>query len=314
MTKIAFVFPGQGAQYVGMGKTLYENYGEARQLFNSASICLGQDVARLCFEGPEEELKKTENTQPAILTLSLAAAKVLTTQGITPDMLAGLSLGEYSALVFSKAIGFEDAIAIVRKRAQLMQQAVPIGVGGMAVIVGLDKKQVEECCAFGSSEGIAEPSNFNSQQQIAISGHIAAIEKACDHARILKAKQVIKLPVSAPFHSSLLAGAGEKLYKLLVNADFKLPTIPVMSNVYARTYNNADEIPKLLRDQVSNAVKWEECVRYMITQGVGVFIEIGPGRVLSGLIKKISNSAKTFNVEDEASLKFTIENLKRGAA
>jgi len=314
MTKIAFVFPGQGAQYVGMGKTLYENFSEARQLFNAASKRLRQDIAGLCFEGPEEELKKTENTQPAILTLSLAAAKVLTTQGIKADMLAGLSLGEYSALVFSQAIGFNDAIAIVRKRAQLMQQAVPIGEGGMAVIVGLDKKQVEECCAIGSSVGIVEPSNYNSLQQIAISGHIGAIEKACEHSRILGAKQVIKLPVSAPFHSSLLAKAGDELYNRLVNADFKLPNIPVMSNVVARPYSSVDEIPKLLRDQVSNAVRWEECVRYMIAQGIGVFIELGPGRVLSGLIRKISSTAKTYNVEDEVSLKYTIDSLKKGAA
>ena len=171
-----------------------------------------------------------------------------------------------------------------------------------------------ECCSIGSSVGIVEPSNYNSQQQIAISGQLTAIEKACDHARVLGAKQVIKLPVSAPFHSSLLAKAGDELYNRLVNADFKLPKIPVMSNVVARPYSCADEIPGLLRDQVSNAVRWEECVRYMIAQGAGVFIELGPGRVLSGLIKKISSSAKTFNVEDEASLKYTIDNLKRGAA
>jgi [acyl-carrier-protein] S-malonyltransferase len=314
MTKIAFVFPGQGAQYIGMGKILYENYSEARQLFNTASKRLGQDIAKLCFEGPEEELKKTENTQPAILTVSLAAAKVLEAQGIEPDMLAGLSLGEYSALVFSQSICFEDAVSIVKKRAQFMQQAVPIGEGGMAVIVGLDKSQVEECCVIGSSLGVVQPSNYNSQQQIAISGHMAAIEKACEHAKLLGAKQAIKLPVSAPFHSALLTGAGEKLYKQLGKVNFKLPSIPVMSNVYARPYNSTAEIPKLLREQVSHAVRWEECVRYMTTQGVGIFIELGPGKVLSGLIKKTSGSVKTYNVEDEASLKSTIACLNRGAA
>jgi len=314
MTNIAFVFPGQGAQYLGMGKTLYENSSEVRKLFDAASMRLGQDVAQLCFEGPEEELKKTENTQPAILTVSLAAAKVLTEQGVVPDFLAGLSLGEYSALVFSHAIGFEDAISIVRKRAQLMQRAVPIGEGGMAVIVGLSKSQVEECCIIGSSLGVVEPSNYNSPNQIAISGHIRAIDKACEYAKSLGAKQVVKLPVSAPFHSSLLAGAGKELLKYLKTSDFKLPQIPVMSNVCARPYNCTNEIPALLCAQVSSSVRWEECVRYMSAQGINTFIELGPGKTLSGLIKKITGNARTYNVEDYASLEFTIDSLKRGAA
>jgi len=314
MTKIAFVFPGQGAQYLGMGKTLYENYSEVKQLFNIASNVIGQNMAKLCFEGPEEELKKTENTQPAILTVSIAAAKVFESEGIEPDMLAGLSLGEYSALVFSQALDFDDAVSIVRKRAQFIQQAVPIGEGGMAVIVGLNKSQVEECCSFGSLRGVVEPSNYNTQQQIVISGQVAAIEAACDHAELLGAKQVMKLSVSAPFHSSLLIPAGDMLHGELEKADLKFPMIPVMSNVSAKPYTTISEIPRLLRDQVSHAVRWEECVRYMMIQGVDTFIELGPGRVLSGLIKKISNTVKTYNVEDEASLKRTIDNLKRGAA
>jgi len=314
MSKIGFVFPGQGAQYVGMGRNLYENFEIARELFDITGNILGQDLSKVCFEGPESELIKTENTQPAILTVSIAAANVLMAKGIKPDILAGFSLGEYSALVAAKAFRFEDVLALVRKRAQLIQQAVPLGEGGMAVIVGLDSKQVEECCSQASQLGAVQPSNYNAPCQITISGKIEALELACEFAKKAGAKQVVKLPVSAPFHSSLLTGSGEELLQYLYGITLKAPRMPVISNVNARPYFSVSDIPLLLSKQVSHPVRWEECIRYMIDCGTKVFIEVGPGKVLSRLIKKIDTSVKTCNVEDDISLQYTIDSLKRGAA
>jgi len=307
--KIAFVFPGQGAQYVGMGKDLYDNYAETRELFDRADEILANGIKSMCFEGPEEELKKTENTQPAILLVSVAAMRVLQRYGIHPDMVAGLSLGEYSALVAASSITFEDALPLVMKRGRFMQQAVPLGHGSMAAVLGLERQKVEECCNLASDVGVVEPANYNCPGQIVISGHVAAVEKACAIAKEMGAKRIVPLAVSAPFHCSLLKPAGEALQKELDGIDIKDPQIPVISNVEALPVRDAAHIRKLLVQQVSSPVRWEDSVRYMISQGIEVFIEVGPGKVLTGFLKKISPEVRGYNVGDIKSLEATLKEL-----
>lgn len=307
--KIAFVFPGQGAQYVGMGKDLYDNYAEARELFDRADEILANGIKSMCFQGPEEELKKTENTQPAILLVSVAAMRVLQRYGIHPDMVAGLSLGEYSALVTASSITFEDALPLVMKRGRFMQQAVPLGHGSMAAVLGLERQKVEECCNLASDVGVVEPANYNCPGQIVISGHVAAVEKACAIAKEMGAKRIVPLAVSAPFHCSLLKPAGEALQKELDGIDIKDPQIPVISNVEALPVRDAAHIRKLLVQQVSSPVRWEDSVRYMISQGIEVFIEVGPGKALTGFLKKISPEVRGYNVGDIKSLEATLKEL-----
>jgi len=307
--RIAFVFPGQGAQYVGMGKELYDCYAEVKELFNKADDILGRSISSICFEGPEDELKKTENTQPAILLVSTAVMKVLAKHGIYPEMAAGLSLGEYGALVAANSIAFEDALPLVMKRGQFMQKAVPLGQGMMAAVLGLDREKVEECCKLASDAGVVEPANYNCPGQIVISGQVAAVEKACALAKDMGAKRTMPLSVSAPFHCSLLKPAGEALKEELNNIQIKDPDIPVVSNVEALPARDAAHIRKLLVQQVSSPVRWEDSIRYMIEQGIDVFIEVGPGKVLTGFLKKISNGVKGYNVENIESLKSTIEGL-----
>jgi len=311
MNKLAFVFPGQGSQYVGMGKELVEKYSIAQKIFDEASESMGYDMKKLCFEGPEEELIKTENTQPAILTVSIAFYNILIQYNIEPSVVAGLSLGEYSALVSAGAINFKDGLRLVKVRGKYMQEEVPLGVGGMAAIIGLHKEKVLEACSKASPFGIVEPANYNSPIQTVISGEIKAVEEAVKICKEFGAKKAVMLPVSAPFHSSLLVGAGEKLKAELDSIDIKDFKYKIISNVTGDYYADKKEIKDLLIQQVSRPVLWENTVERMIRDGIDTFIEVGPGKVLSGFIKRISKDVKVFNIEDSKSLNNILESIKR---
>ena len=308
--KAAFVFPGQGAQYVGMGKELYDSFEIVRRIFDKASEILGEDFVSLVFNGNEDELKKTENTQPAILMVCTAISELLMQQGICPAVTAGLSLGEYSALVAARSIDYEDALPLVRKRGIYMQQAVPLGEGTMAAIIGLEASRIEECCRLASDAGIVEIANYNCPGQIVVSGHVAAVERVCQLAKDMGAKRTVPLSVSAPFHSSLLKPAGLALERELKRIKISNPVIPVISNVEAKPVQDPQHIEKLLTDQVSHSVRWEESIRYMAEQGFDTFIEVGPGKVLNGFLKKISKELKGFHVEDLESLESTLKGLE----
>lgn len=310
MSKIACIFPGQGAQYPGMGKEIAENYAEAMRIFDIASERLGIDMKKLCFEGDEEELKKTENTQPSILTTSVAILEVLKLRGVEPHVTAGLSLGEYSALVASKAINFADAVALVKKRGKYMQEAVPAGEGTMAAVMGMEREEVMECLKMASGYGVVEAANFNCPGQIVIAGHTKAVEHACTILKQKGAKRAVMLPVSAPFHSSLLKPAGEKLAKELEKIEISDNQLPVVSNVNAQVIMDRYEIKKCLIEQVSSPVLWEDSIRHMIEMGVDTFIEVGPGKTLSAFVKKIDNNLYVYNVEDVESLENTIASIK----
>lgn len=310
MPKIACIFPGQGAQYPGMGKEIADNYIEAMRIFDLASERLGIDMRKLCFEGNEEELKKTENTQPSILTASIAMLEVLRLRGIEPHMTAGLSLGEYSALVASKAISFVDAVALVKKRGKYMQEAVPAGEGTMAAIMGMEREAVSECLKMASGYGVVEAANYNCPGQIVIAGHTKAVEHACTIMKEKGAKRAIMLPVSAPFHSSLLKPAGDKLAKDLEDMDIRDNEMPVVSNVNAQVIMDRYQIKKCLIEQVSNSVLWEDSIRHMADLGVDTFIEVGPGKTLSAFVKKIDKSLYVYNVEDIESLENTIASIR----
>ena len=305
MSKTAFLFPGQGSQSVGMGLDLAQNFPIARQTFDEANEALGLDLADLCFNGPEEQLRLTEFTQPAIFTVSVAALRVLTEAGVTPDYLAGHSLGEYSANVAAGAIEFAAAARTVRRRGQLMQQAVPPGEGAMAAILGMPLEGVLSVCQESSREVGApvEPANLNSPEQTVISGAAAAVEWAVPLARLRGAKRAVMLPVSAPFHCSLMQPAQDALAPILQQLTFLPARIPVVVNVNAGMVTD----PAILRDalirQVTGAVHWTESMQVLIAQGVTNFIEVGPGRVLSGLLRQIDRSQKCAQVEDAASLK-----------
>lgn len=309
--KLAAIFPGQGSQYIGMGKDLYTNYRLAREVFQEADEVLGFPLSKLIFEGPEEELNKTVNTQPAILTTSIACWRVLAQEeGFIPAAAAGHSLGEFSALVAVGALSFADAVALVRKRGQLMQEAAPLGTAGMAVILGLENEKVVEVCREASSVGIVEPANFNCPGQVVISGLNPALEKAMELAKAAGAKRALPLAVSGPFHSSLMKPAGEGLALELAKITIKDPRVPVMANVTAEYIREKAVIQESLVKQVSSSVRWEESVRAMAASGITSFVEIGPGKVLSGLVKKITKEVLILNVEDKASLEKTLANLK----
>lgn len=310
MIKVACIFPGQGAQYMGMGKEIADNYKEAMDIFDKASDILGIDMKKLCFEGDEEELKKTENTQPSILTTSVALFEVLKLHGVEPTMAAGLSLGEYSALVTSNAISFEDAVAVVKKRGKFMQEAVPVGEGTMAAVMGIDRTKITHCLKMASGYGVVEAANYNCPGQVVIAGHTRAIEVACNLLKERGAKRVKVLPVSAPFHSSLLKSAGQRLSEELDKIKFNDMKIPVISNVNAQIIKDKYEIKKLLVEQVSSSVLWEDSIKNMISQGVDTFIEVGPGKSLSAFVKKIDKNVSIYNVEDLESLNNTIENIR----
>ena len=309
MGKLAFIFPGQGAQYVGMGKQIAEQYKSADGIFRQASEALGFDVGKMVFEGDEETLKITENTQPAILTASIACLQPLLERGIKPDVVAGLSLGEYSAHVASGTMSFKDAVVLVRKRGKYMQDEVPVGIGAMAAIVGLESEAVIECCRQAQSEGIVEPANFNCPGQIVIAGEAKAVEKAAELCKNRGAKRVIMLSVSAPFHCSMLRGAGEKLAMELEKVELYDMNIPVVTNVTAEYVTDKSLVKDLLIRQVSSPVLWEKSVETMIDNGVDTFVEIGPGKTLCGFVKKINKDVKAINIEDLETLDKALDEL-----
>jgi [acyl-carrier-protein] S-malonyltransferase len=310
MTKIAFIFPGQGSQHAGMGRELADHFPAAKAVFEEANAALGFAISELCFAGPDEELQLTANTQPAILTASIAAFRVLSEAGITPDFVAGHSLGEYSALVAAGALSLTDAVKIVRRRGELMQEAVPVGVGAMAAILGLDAAKVAEACAMVAEDQICSPANFNTPVQTVIAGHKEAVERACAKCTEMGAKRAIPLKVSAPFHCALMMPAQELLTPTLAATTFSDLSTPLVNNVDAAVVTAGEIAREGLIRQVSSSVRWAESVDQMIAQGVDTFIEVGPGKVLCGLVKSISRDVQLLNVENPASLEATINKVR----
>jgi [acyl-carrier-protein] S-malonyltransferase len=306
---IALLFPGQGSQAVGMGKDLAEKYPLARRTFEEADEALGIKLSQLCFEGPEDQLRLTEITQPAILTVSIAAWRVLDEKGVKPNFVAGHSLGEYSAHVAAGTLSFADAVHTVRNRGKYMQEAVPVGTGSMAAILGMSMDAVAGVCGDAAEGEVCELANINSPEQIVISGHTAAVERGAKLADERGAKRAKVLPVSAPFHCSLMQPAQDRLAGDLQNLKFAQPELPVISNVYARPVEDAESAREALVRQVTGSVKWSESMQMLIGRGVQTFIEVGPGKVLCGLMRQIDRSRKTLNVEDDGSLQKTMEFL-----
>lgn len=294
MKKIAFVFPGQGAQYAGMGKDFYEQFPESREVFDRAGELLGMDMKQLCFE-ENDNLNLTEYTQAAMITTIGAMLKKIETMGIRPQAAAGLSLGEYAALVTAGVLDLYDAIRLVRLRGQLMQEAVPQGVGGMAAVLGMEQGIVEDACA--KTDGVVTVANYNCPGQLVISGEIAAVQAASEKLKELGAKRVVPLNVSGPFHSPLLKPAGEKLFAALKDVEIHTPALPYAANVTAEYVTGAEGIRDLLARQISSSVRWQQCVERMIADGVEVFVEIGPGKTISSFVKKIDRARETINID-----------------
>jgi len=304
MSQLAFIFPGQGSQYVGMGKELADNFKVAHEAFQEADEALKFSISSLCFKGPEEELKLTSNTQPAILTVSVAALRVLSSEtGIHPVLLAGHSLGEYSSLTAARAMNFSDAVRTVRLRGEFMQEAVPAGKGAMAAILGLEADEVEEICRLAAQGEVVSPANFNSPWQVVISGHTKAVSRAVEKALEKGAKKTVMLAVSAPFHCSLMKPAAERLEEALQEVPVYDIRTPVISNADAQPYPSKERIKDLLVKQVNHPVRWEESMREMIKKGIKTVMEIGPGKVLTGLMRRISQGVKTLNLENLEDLK-----------
>ncbi|MBZ5541228.1 MAG: ACP S-malonyltransferase [Acidobacteriia bacterium] len=309
MGKIAFVFPGQASQYSGMGKELAEKHSAAREVFEEADRALGFSISRICFAGSEDELKQTANTQPAILTCSVAFYRLLAEQGSKPDFVAGHSLGEYSALVAAGALQFSEAVKLVRQRGIYMQEAVPPGTGAMAAILGLSPAVVADACKRAAEGEVCSPANLNSPDQTVISGNAAAVKRAVEIASQQGAKRTVILPVSAPFHCALMMPAQERLEKDLRQTTFSNPQVPLVCNVDADTIETGDQAREALIRQVSLPVRWEESVRLLIEEGVTTFVEVGPGRALTGILRQIERSVQALNVEDEKSLNAALEKL-----
>ena len=306
---IAFLFPGQGSQAVGMGKDLSDKYPVAKQTFDEADEALGYKLSTLCFEGPEDQLRLTEITQPAILTVSIAALRVLETRIPRPSYVAGHSLGEYSAHVASGTFGFAEALRTVRNRGKYMQEAVPVGVGAMAAILGMDAAKVAEVCKDAAQGEVCEPANLNSPEQIVISGNTAAVERAAKLADERGAKRAKLLPVSAPFHCSLMKPAQDRLQADLDALKLQKPVYPVACNVDAELVTDDLRARDTLVRQVTGSVKWDQCMRLLIAQRVQTFIEVGPGKVLCGLMRQIDRSKTCLNVSDDATMTKALESL-----
>jgi [acyl-carrier-protein] S-malonyltransferase len=313
MSKVAFIFPGQGSQHAGMGRDLAENFPASGAIFEEADAALGFALSRLCFDGPDEELQLTANTQPAILTASVAAFRALAGQGIKPDFVAGHSLGEYSALVAAGALSLTDAVRLVRLRGQLMQEAVPVGAGAMAAILGLDAAKVSEACAAAAEGQVCSPANFNSPNQTVIAGDREAVERAVAKCQELGARRAVMLKVSAPFHCALMTPVQDRLSGPLGETHFNDLAVPLVNNVDARAVAGGDEAREGLVRQVSAPVRWTEVVERMLAEDVGTFVEVGPGKVLVGLVKSINKTPLLLNVEDSASLASTVGALKARA-
>jgi len=306
---IAFVFPGQGAQKVGMGRSLAEAFPICRDTFAEADAALGEALSELCFEGPDERLMLTENTQPAILAMSTAVARLAVSRGLRPRFAAGHSLGEYSAHVAAGTLSFADALRTVKRRGRYMQEAVPVGEGAMAAILGLDADRVAQACADAANGQVVSPANLNAPGQVVIAGHAAAVARASERAKALGAKRAIGLAVSAPFHCALMKPAEERLAPELRELAARNPSYPVAANVDAQLKRTAADAVDALIRQVSSPVRWEDVVRRLVNEGTNIFLELGPGSVLAGLIKKIDRSVAVFSVEDESGLEAALEGI-----
>ena len=311
MSKLAFVFPGQGAQFVGMGKDFYDKFDVAKKLFDEADDALGYSIKKMCFEGSEDDLKLTANTQPAILIVSVIASELLKAEGIAPEIAGGHSLGEYSALVAAGTLKFSDAVKLVHKRGQFMQEAVPVGEGSMAAIIGLDDAVIVENCKKASEVGAVQAVNFNCPGQTVIAGTTAGVEKAVELLKSAGAKKAVILPVSAPFHSTLMKPAAEKLSAELDKVEIKDAAFPIAANFNGELETDAVKIKANLVSQADHPVKWIDCVQAMKNFGADIFVECGPGKTLCGFNRRIDKTISSLNVENLDSLEKTVAELKK---